>query len=62
MKVITAKPPYFPFTEQKNLCVACAVQWILYRRGLKMVEQEKIGQALKFIAPLTSLVQPRGLN
>lgn len=51
MKRIKIKPPYISLTQQKLCCVPCAIQWILLRRGLKLVEQEIIGKALGLVIP-----------
>ncbi len=51
MKRIKVKPPYISLTQQKLCCVPCAIQWILLRRGLKLVEQEIIGRELDLIVP-----------
>ena len=49
MKRIKIKPPYIALTQQRLCCVPCAIQWILLRRGLKLVEQETIGRELDLI-------------
>ena len=51
MKRIKVKPPYISLTQQKLCCVPCAIQWILLRRGLKLVEQEAMGKALDLVIP-----------
>ncbi len=48
---IKTKTPYIPLTQQKYCCVACAVQWILLRRKVKMVEQEIIAKELGLTIP-----------
>lgn len=51
MASIYTEPPYFPLTEQQLCCVPCAIQWILLRRGLQLVEQEIIGKELGLTIP-----------
>ncbi|HDZ54475.1 hypothetical protein LCGC14_0103110 [marine sediment metagenome] len=51
MKRVKINPPYIPLTQQKLCCVPCAIQWILLRRGLKLVDQETIGNALGLMVP-----------
>lgn len=52
MNRVKIDPPYFPLTQQRLCCVPCVIQWILLRRGLKLIEQEKIGQSLNLTVPL----------
>jgi len=49
MKRIKIKTPYTTLTQQRLCCVPCAIQWILLRRKIKLVEQETIGKALDLI-------------
>ena len=49
MKRIKIKPPYIALTQQRLCCVPCAIQWILLRRKIKLVEQETIGRELDLI-------------
>lgn len=51
MKRVKISPSYIPLTQQKLCCVPCAIQWILLRRGLKLVDQETIGNTLGLIVP-----------
>jgi hypothetical protein len=51
MKRIKIKPPYISLTQQRLCCVPCAIQWILLRRGVKLIEQETIGRELGLIIP-----------
>lgn len=51
MKKIFIKPEYIPLTQQRLCCVPCAIQWILLRRGLKLVSQEIIGKHLGLTVP-----------
>jgi len=51
MRRTKIKPPYIPLIQQRLCCVACAVQWILLRRGLKLVDQETIANALDLMVP-----------
>lgn len=49
MKRVKIKPPYISLTQQRLCCVPCAIQWVLLRRGLKLIEQETIGKALDLV-------------
>lgn len=49
MKRVKIRPSYISLTQQRLCCVPCAIQWILLRRGLKLVEQETIGKELDLI-------------
>lgn len=51
MKRIKVNPPYIALTQQKLCCVPCSIQWILLRRGLRLVEQEVIGRELDLTVP-----------
>ena len=50
-KIIKIEPPYTPLTQQKFCCVPCAIQWVLLRRGLKLISQEDIGWELRLTVP-----------
>lgn len=49
MKRIKIKSQYISLTQQRLCCVPCAIQWILLRRRLKLVEQETTGKELDLI-------------
>ncbi|MFH0988323.1 MAG: hypothetical protein V1763_03040 [Parcubacteria group bacterium] len=42
-------PHYFPLTQQKFCCFPCCIQWILLRRGLKLISQDEMAKALDVI-------------
>lgn len=51
MKIIKIKPPYKPLTQLPYNCMACALEWVLLRRGLKWIDQEEIGLMLSLKIP-----------
>jgi len=51
MKTFRHRKPYTPFTQQYYCCVPTCIQWILYRRRLKLVDQEKIGLMMNLTVP-----------
>jgi len=51
MKRIRIKPEYIPFTQQKYCCFPCCIQWILFRRGLKLISQDKIAKEVGLVIP-----------
>ena len=51
MKTMRIKPNYFPLTQQKYCCFPCCIQWILLRRGLKLISQDKIAKEVGLVIP-----------
>lgn len=46
-----ANPPYRPFYQLPYCCVPATLQWILYRHGLDILNQESIGAELGLRLP-----------
>lgn len=46
------KKPYRPIQQLPYCCVPATLQWILYRRGLDILDQESIGATLGLRLPL----------
>lgn len=44
-------PPYRPISQQPYCCVPATLQWILYRHGLDILDQESIGAELGLRLP-----------
>lgn len=45
-KRIHIRPNYIPLTQQKYCCLPCCVQWIMLRRGLKLISQDDMAKDL----------------
>jgi hypothetical protein len=39
-------PHYVPLTQQKYCCLPCCIQWILLRRGMKLLSQDEMARDL----------------
>lgn len=54
LKLMIYKPqkPYRPIPQLPYCCVPATLQWILYRRGLDILDQESIGATLGLLLPL----------
>jgi hypothetical protein len=50
VKSIKINPPYKPLVQEKYLCTPCCIQWVLFRHG-SWVEQQEIARALKTVIP-----------
>ena len=46
-----ANPPYRPFSQLPYCCVPATLQWILYRHGFDILDQESIGAELGLRLP-----------
>lgn len=45
-KKIRISPNYIPLTQQKYCCLPCCVQWVMLRRGLKLLSQDEMAKDL----------------
>jgi hypothetical protein len=43
---IRIKPNYIPLTQQKYCCLPCCVQWIMLRRGMRLISQDEMARDL----------------
>ncbi len=51
MAKLSVKPGYVPFVQQPYCCVPACIQMVMYRKGIKLVQQEDIGLALGLRVP-----------
>ena len=45
-KKVRIKPSYTPLTQQKYCCLPCCIQWIMLRRGIKLISQDEMAKDL----------------
>jgi len=43
---VRIKPNYIPLTQQKYCCLPCCIQWIMLRRGMKLISQDEMAKDL----------------
>ena len=51
MKKIKCSSKYTPIVQKPYGCVIACLQMVLFRRGLKLISQDKIGFELGLIVP-----------
>lgn len=51
-KKISIKPNYIPLTQQKYCCLPCCIQWVMLRRGMKLISQDEMAKDLGVVIAL----------